>query len=448
MKAAVIGAGISGLAAAYRLVQSGWDVEVFESSDRAGGRVWTVAHDGYLADKGATTLSSHYRYYFELAAELGLEMVPGPPYLGVYRHGRIHLLRMDQPLRYALSTRLLSTRSKLKMARLAFDVARARARGLLDSTDLAKAAALDTESARDYCLRLGNAEIDAYIASPIARAMQIADTDCISRVELMSGLATCLNATFSCLAGGQEAMIAELARRVGGVRLGTPVERVVEHAASVEVTVSGATAAFDAAVVSCPVDVAARICPGHAELLEPFTHGEAYTKTISVSIGTTWQPACPAYLVQLPTVEDPEVAMVFIDSNKAPDRAPAGHGLLGVTWEKRSAERWWDRPDDEIVARTLDTVFKLFPELRGTVDFTSVARFPIALPTLDVGAFKRIARFHEQLDRGARIQFAADFMSDPGQNTGIALAGRVAENLRPLLAAGRRSASAAASAVV
>ena len=204
MRAAVVGAGISGMASAFRLTQAAWDVEVFESSDRAGGRVWTVAHNGYLADKGATTLSSHYHYYFELAAELGLEMVPGPPYLGVYRDGRIHLLRMDQPLRHGLSTKLLTTRSKLRMVALAIDVARARARGLLDSTDLGRAAALDTESARAYCLRLGNAEIDAYIASPIARAMQIADTDCIGRVELMSGLATCLNATFSCLAGGQE----------------------------------------------------------------------------------------------------------------------------------------------------------------------------------------------------------------------------------------------------
>jgi oxygen-dependent protoporphyrinogen oxidase len=272
--------------------------------------------------------------------------------------------------------------------------------------------------------------------------MQIADTDCISRVELMSGLATCLNATFSCLAGGQEAMIAELARRVGGVRLGSAVTRVVEHVAGVEVTFAegggGApaeeqTETFDAAVISCPVDVAARICPDHAALLAPFARADAYTKTISVSIGTTSPPACPAYLVQLPTIEDAEVAMIFIDSNKAADRAPAGHGLLGVTWEKRSAERWWERSDEEIVARTLQTVCKLFPELRGTVDFTSVARMPVALPTLDVGAFKRIAAFQVALDPRSRVQFAGDFMSDPGQNTGIALAGRVAENLRPLL---------------
>jgi hypothetical protein len=58
---------------------------------------------------------------------------------------------------------------------------------------------------------------------------------------------------------------------------------------------------------------------------------------------------------------------------------------------------------------------------------------PISLPTLDVGAFQRLARFHAQLDPTSRIQFAADFMSEPGQNTGIAVAARAAKNLRPLV---------------
>jgi monoamine oxidase len=37
----VVGAGLAGLAAAYRLVQKGWTVEVLEADDRIGGRVFT-----------------------------------------------------------------------------------------------------------------------------------------------------------------------------------------------------------------------------------------------------------------------------------------------------------------------------------------------------------------------------------------------------------------------
>jgi monoamine oxidase len=42
LKIAVIGAGLAGLTAAYRLYQKGHDVEIFEARSRVGGRVFTV----------------------------------------------------------------------------------------------------------------------------------------------------------------------------------------------------------------------------------------------------------------------------------------------------------------------------------------------------------------------------------------------------------------------
>ena len=50
----VIGAGISGLAAAKTLVSAGYKVTVLEASDRYGGRIKTVDVDGYKADFGAS----------------------------------------------------------------------------------------------------------------------------------------------------------------------------------------------------------------------------------------------------------------------------------------------------------------------------------------------------------------------------------------------------------
>ena len=43
MKFIVIGAGLSGLAAAYRFQQAGHEVEIVEAADRPGGRCATVA---------------------------------------------------------------------------------------------------------------------------------------------------------------------------------------------------------------------------------------------------------------------------------------------------------------------------------------------------------------------------------------------------------------------
>jgi hypothetical protein len=50
--------------------------------------------------------------------------------------------------RDALRSRLVSTRSKLRLARLAVDVLRARS--VLDDADLSRAAAFDSRSAADY----------------------------------------------------------------------------------------------------------------------------------------------------------------------------------------------------------------------------------------------------------------------------------------------------------
>ena len=51
---AIVGAGISGLAAAHRLTGMGRDVVVFEARDRIGGRLWTDTRLGVPLDLGAS----------------------------------------------------------------------------------------------------------------------------------------------------------------------------------------------------------------------------------------------------------------------------------------------------------------------------------------------------------------------------------------------------------
>ncbi|MBA3606885.1 MAG: FAD-dependent oxidoreductase, partial [Acidimicrobiia bacterium] len=185
--AAIVGGGLSGLTSAYRLQEKGWDVRVFEAASIAGGRVNTVAESGYLCDTGATVVHlTYYRWYMDLAAELGLHVSPSPPYFGVYRDGRVRLLRMDRPLRSGLSTDLISLGSKIRTLRLAWDVGRAKFGGLLDSVDFHKGAPIDTETCREYAHRALTDEIDAYLLDPICRVMQIADSDKVGKLTLFS----------------------------------------------------------------------------------------------------------------------------------------------------------------------------------------------------------------------------------------------------------------------
>ena len=433
-RAVVAGAGIAGLTAAYRLQQAGWEEEVFEAEPRAGGRVETIVQQGYCVDTGATAFAARYPVATQLARELNLRIVDTAPYLGVYRDGRVRLLRLDRLIRSGLTTDMLGLSTKLRLARVVVDVARASLRGMLSYDDLRAAAPLDTETARDYLRRLAGPEADAYFGEPITRALLLANSDKVSRVELMSGLVNAVAGRLSTLAGGQAAIIDALLSRVPTVHLRSPVLSLTDTADGVQLSYRGPhgetkSVEADACVVATPLPVAAAICVPARTQLGALNDTLRFTQAINVAIGTTRPADTPAFLVQLPAAEDREICMIIIENNKAPDRAPTGHGLLSVSWEMSAAAAWMHRSDEELIARSLQTVLRLFPELRGTVDFTYVRRWPVALPQTRVGVYQRIAEFTSNIDPTSRIQFAGDYLSQTGQNTAVAWGNRAAANL-------------------
>lgn len=434
-RAAVVGAGLSGLTAAYRLVQAGWQVRVFEAGDRAGGRVQTVARDGYLMDTGASALADSYKAYLALADELGLggEIVPVSPCVGIYRDGRLHELRLDHLVRSGLRIKLLSWPAKLRMVRLARDVFLAKRRGQLDYGDMARAAALDTESASAYARRVLGQEVDDYFGSPIVRTMLIADAGKISKVELLSGVANIFSARILALKGGQGRFAQVLAARLQP-DFRHPVEQVTERDDGVTIAYRDSREVrhaqdFDACVVCCPLPEAVKICTGKCSLLEPLHSGLTYTQCITVALAFDRAPRSQAFLALMPTCEDADIALLFLDHNKSPDRAPAGRGLIDCHWETDAAARMMGRPDAQIVDRSLASVQRVFPELQGQLAFSHVTRWRQALPFTKVGAYRLIGDFNSAMDSQSRIQFASDYMSEAGQNSAVELGNRAAQRV-------------------
>lgn len=71
----VIGAGISGLAAAYELTKKKKKVIMLEARERVGGRVWSVALGGGLvSEHGAEWIGTHHAHMRALANELGVPL--------------------------------------------------------------------------------------------------------------------------------------------------------------------------------------------------------------------------------------------------------------------------------------------------------------------------------------------------------------------------------------
>src|SRR5262249_24185124 len=112
MRAAIVGAGLAGLTAGYRLQSARMQVDGFEAPNSPGGRVQTVRRDGYAIDTGASALGSTYHSYMSLAREVGIAMRPTAPHIGIRRAGATHLLDMDRMVRSGLTTPLLSLGAK------------------------------------------------------------------------------------------------------------------------------------------------------------------------------------------------------------------------------------------------------------------------------------------------------------------------------------------------
>lgn len=74
MKVAIVGAGVSGLAVAWRLRKAGVPVTLFEKASRPGGRVYSFTQDGFTWDAGATSIAPRGKAIEEvLLNELSVE---------------------------------------------------------------------------------------------------------------------------------------------------------------------------------------------------------------------------------------------------------------------------------------------------------------------------------------------------------------------------------------
>jgi monoamine oxidase len=101
----VVGAGLAGLSCAYRLKQAGYTAQVYEASDRIGGRCWsdrTSFANGQVAEHGGELIDQGHTAVRQLAGQLGLKL---DNLLSAERNGTEPLYYFDdEPYSFAQAT--------------------------------------------------------------------------------------------------------------------------------------------------------------------------------------------------------------------------------------------------------------------------------------------------------------------------------------------------------
>lgn len=432
-KAIVVGGGIAGMTAAFRLKQAGFSVRVLEAEDHVGGRMATIERDGFRIDTAAAILPTTYTRMVKLIADAGLgdDVVPTSDLVGIARGGVVHHLRSSRAPVDGLKTRLLSPVAKTQLLKVIADVVRAGDR--LDWYDLGRAADLDTETARQWADRRLSREVLDYIVDPALGSLFVASPDRLSVVDFLFAVRNILGGSFFNSPNGVGFLPEGLARHVD-VELSARCTGVEERAGGVTVT-------WDRAGEGEHVEEAA-VCvialSGH-QMLAVYPQLDAvrrevvsdieYSTCVDVHLALSRPPDEPAMMIQVPSQVDADLCVVVLDHNRAPGRAPAGKGLLTSYWHTAWADEQWDRSDDEVVAAALPAIDRLLPGVADSVEFAHVQRWRPAVVMSRPGTYRDLARFSAATDPRARVQLCGDYLSASTTHASLCSGERAAERL-------------------
>lgn len=421
MKVVVVGGGLAGLAAAYRLQEQGATVRILESADRIGGRVRGAEQDGFVIDSGPTLVSDKYTEYLALVRDLGLShlIVDSSPVIGVVKGRRLHLLDAGKPLRSFLTTDLLSAGQKLKLVLKGTKLLKPL-RGL-NPYDLRSHVHYDTESMQSYLDRVFGPELNDALLGAVARGVTLSTPREASVIEFFAGVLAAAG-TMQNLVGGLDVLPKALAERLD-VELNTAVLAVDRTEGGVIVVYRDAsgvecTERADACIITTRFADAVELYPPLKEAGSDLLDATEYTGCYSLQVMYDRLTEQEPFIVLVPKSASEEVAAVFLEHVKAPDRAPAGKAQITVFFNPSDIDfSTWS--DERLTTVAREFVESVFPELSGHFLGSHLTRWDYAAHQGKVGYYLALDTFLRDHPADDPIQVAGDYMSVAGQESAV-----------------------------
>lgn len=428
MKVCVIGGGISGLTAAYRLKQAGQEVELLEASARVGGILGTERIQDCVVETGPDSILTEKPWALALAKELGLESSliktrASSQGACVVHQGKLERIPEGFSMMAATNfeamarSPLLSLRGKLRMA---LDLVLPR--GGVPSGD---------ESLEQFVVRRFGRETLANLAQPLVGGIYGADPAVLSLRATMprfldleqqyrsvilglrarqrqasQGNASEDKATgarygmFVAFRGGMQEFIDALEAQIASaIRTQASVSAVERAGDGYRVCVDGEWRGFDAVVLALPAHAAgAALSAFDAELAGELTsipYASAATLTFAWPRADV-PHALDAFGFVVPAREACDVLASTWASVKYEGRAPEDRALIRVFIGGYRGQHHLQASDEQLTRLSLGELRKLMG-IAAPPLFTRVVRYVNAMPQYQVGHLARVARIEARV---------------------------------------------------
>lgn len=446
-RVAILGAGITGLTAAWHLKRAGFAPVVFEKSARIGGAIGAVRSDGWLHELGPNSLLEGTPEVARFIDQLGLGerrlyAAPAAKQRYIVRDGRL-VAMPTSPLGF-VRTPLFSLRAKL---------------ALLGEPWRKRADADAQESVADFVLRRLGREFLDYAINPFVGGVYAGDPTQLSVRHAFPKLHTLEQEHGSLIrgalarrnaSGGPKGRIFSfpqglgeipraLARALGDdLRLNARVTAVIRRSSGWQIQTGAGDACriedFAAVVCALPADALATIAfdgvPEAHRLCDlcEIEHPPVASVFLGFRRGDVRHPL-DGFGVLVPQVERRSILGTLFSSTLFPDRAPAGHVAL-TTFVGGMRDPELVGLDDDALLHLVRAELAALLGADAPPVYVSLQRWPRAIPQYTLG-YERFKNAFAAVEAAAPGLFLGGNARD-----GISLANCVTSGERLANAAG------------
>jgi oxygen-dependent protoporphyrinogen oxidase len=428
-RVAIIGGGISGLAAAFALEEprrnGAIEYVLYESSPHLGGVLRTEHIQGCVVEAGPDSFISEKPWATDLCRAIGL----GDQLIGsndadrkTYILVRGRLIAMPDGLMFMVPTKILPTlfsplfswSTKLRMAGELLHPAHAA------NGDESVASMVERHYGPEMVDRLADPLLSGIYGGEAANLSVRAVLPRFAEMERSHGsLGRAMLAArqkmprssnkpatplFTSLKNGMQQLIETLVPRLNQASLltSTAVQSIQSQAEKWTVSAGLKSVEFDAVILAVPALAAAQILSNTSPELSAELAAIQYSSSITVGLGydrEVRQSLPPGFGFLVPRSEGKRVLAATFVHNKFPHRAPEDRALLRCFFAGSNAENIWDQSDDAIIEIVRNELQQILG-LRSAPLFARVYRWKSAMAQYGVGHLElldRIERLRQQL---------------------------------------------------